>query len=137
MNRVKYLAALFFGTFVYVLLSMTFGQNSLYCYNKMEEQKKGKVVAMKAAKEEGENIQKYSYEELNHICAELSQQNRVLMQRINQMDLTNMFRRLDYLFMVLKYESVFKDATFVGSCVEEIKEALTIKEQGDDEEKEG
>lgn len=103
----------------------------------MEEQKKGKVVAMKAAKEEGENIQKYSYEELNHICAELSQQNRVLMQRINQMDLTNMFRRLDYLFMVLKYESVFKDATFVGSCVEEIKEALTIKEQGDDEEKEG
>ena len=40
MNRAKYLAAVFFGTFVYVLLSMTFGQNSLYCYNKMEEQKR-------------------------------------------------------------------------------------------------
>ena len=40
MNRAKYLAAIFFGTFVYVLLSMTFGQNSLYCYNKMEEQKR-------------------------------------------------------------------------------------------------
>ena len=40
MNRTKYLAAIFFGTFVYVLLSMTFGQNSLYCYNKMEEQKR-------------------------------------------------------------------------------------------------
>ncbi|MDY3721459.1 MAG: septum formation initiator family protein [Treponema sp.] len=39
MNRAKYLAAIFFGTFVYVLLSMTFGQNSLHCYNKMEEQK--------------------------------------------------------------------------------------------------
>jgi cell division protein FtsB len=40
MNRAKYLAAIFLGTFVYVLLSMTFGQNSLYCYNKMEEQKR-------------------------------------------------------------------------------------------------
>ena len=40
MNCAKYLAAIFFGTFVYVLLSMTFGQNSLYCYNKMEEQKR-------------------------------------------------------------------------------------------------
>ncbi len=40
MNRAKYLAAIFFGTFVYVLLSMTFGQNSLHCYNKMEEQKR-------------------------------------------------------------------------------------------------
>lgn len=40
MNRAKYLAAVFFGTFVYVLLSVTFGQNSLHCYNKMEEQKR-------------------------------------------------------------------------------------------------
>ncbi len=40
MKRAKYLAAVFLGTFVYVLLSMTFGQNSLYCYNKMEEQKR-------------------------------------------------------------------------------------------------
>lgn len=40
MNRAKYLAAIFLGTFVYVLLSMTFGQNSLHCYNKMEEQKR-------------------------------------------------------------------------------------------------
>ncbi len=40
MNRAKYLAAVFLGTFVYVLLSMTFGQNSLHCYNKMEEQKR-------------------------------------------------------------------------------------------------
>ena len=40
MNRAKYLAAVFFGTFVYVLLSMTFGQNSLHCFNKLEEQKR-------------------------------------------------------------------------------------------------
>ena len=40
MNRAKYLAAVFFGTFVYVLLSITFGQNSLHCFNQMEEQKR-------------------------------------------------------------------------------------------------
>ena len=40
MNRAKYLAAVFFGTFVYVLLSMSFGQNSIHCFNQMEEQKR-------------------------------------------------------------------------------------------------
>lgn len=40
MNRAKYLAAVFFGTFIYVLLSMSFGQNSIHCYKKMEEQKR-------------------------------------------------------------------------------------------------
>ena len=40
MNRAKNLAAVFFGTFVYVLLSITFGQNSLHCFNQMEEQKR-------------------------------------------------------------------------------------------------
>ena len=39
MNRAKYLSAVFIGTLVYVLLSVSFGQNSLHCYNKMEEQK--------------------------------------------------------------------------------------------------
>lgn len=101
----------------------------------MEEQK-NKIVEMQSKNEKKESVNRYSYEELNHICAELSQQNRVLVQKLNQMDLSNMFRRLDYLFMVLKYESAFKDATFVGNCAEEIKEALTIKEQ-EEAEKEG
>ena len=40
MNRAKYLSAVFLGTFVYVLLSITFGQNSLRCYSQLEEQKR-------------------------------------------------------------------------------------------------
>ena len=40
MNRTKYLAAIFLGTFVYVLLSVSFGQNSIHCYNQLEEQKR-------------------------------------------------------------------------------------------------
>ena len=40
MNRAKYLSAIFIGTFVYVLLSMSFGQNSVHCFKQMEEQKR-------------------------------------------------------------------------------------------------
>lgn len=40
MNRTKYLFTVFIGTLVYVLLSMTVGQNSLRCYNQLENQKR-------------------------------------------------------------------------------------------------
>ena len=40
MKRAKYLTVLFVGTLVYVIMSLSFGQNSLRCYSKMEEQKR-------------------------------------------------------------------------------------------------
>lgn len=40
MSRAKYLITLFVGTLVYVLLSVTVGQNSIRCYNQLEEQKR-------------------------------------------------------------------------------------------------
>ena len=40
MKRAKYLFIVFFGTLVYVLLSVTVGQNGLFSYNQMEEQKR-------------------------------------------------------------------------------------------------
>lgn len=40
MNRAKYLFTVFIGTLVYVLLSMTVGQNSLRCYKNLEDQKR-------------------------------------------------------------------------------------------------
>ena len=40
MNRAKYFFTVFIGTLVYVVLSMTIGQNSLRCYNQLEEQKR-------------------------------------------------------------------------------------------------
>lgn len=39
MNRTKYLLTVFIGTLVYVLLSITVGQNSIGCYKKLNEQK--------------------------------------------------------------------------------------------------
>lgn len=40
MNRAKYLMVILVGTLVYVFLSVTVGQNSIRCYNYMEEQKR-------------------------------------------------------------------------------------------------
>lgn len=40
MKRAKYLTVLFVGTLVYIITSLSFGQNSLKCYSQMEEQKR-------------------------------------------------------------------------------------------------
>ncbi len=47
MNCKKYLVTVFIGTFIYVLLSITIGQNSLRCYNQMENQKR--IISKQAA----------------------------------------------------------------------------------------
>lgn len=39
MKRIKYFFVIFIGTLVYVVLSVTIGQNSIRCIKKMEEQK--------------------------------------------------------------------------------------------------
>lgn len=40
MNRAKYFITVFIGTLVYVSLSMMIGQNSIKCFNQLEEQKR-------------------------------------------------------------------------------------------------
>ena len=102
----------------------------------MEEKKNVKMEISEDKKQ-----QKLSYEDLNQACAELSQQNqqmqvyiKKLHAQIQQLGEANMMKRLDYLFQVLKYSSMF-DADFVGDCVEEIKEALIIPGQNEAEEK--
>ena len=95
----------------------------------MEEKK---LKAVKGGKEEKE--QKLSYEQLNEVCSQLYQQNQNLIKQLQQANATNMFRRLDYLFKVLEFESVIKDSDFINSCVEEIKEAMIIPAEEKEEE---
>lgn len=83
------------------------------------------------AKAENPQEQKLSYEQLNNICSELYQQNQNLHRQLQQANMVNMFKRLDYLFLVLKYESVFKDADFINSCIDEIKDAIILKPEED------
>lgn len=67
---------------------------------------------------------KLMYDELNSVCNQLYLQNKKLLLQIEQMDMSNVFKRLDYLFEVLKAASVIKDAEFITNCVSEIKSAL-------------
>jgi hypothetical protein len=96
----------------------------------MEEQK-AKTVEMNASQEN----KKLSYEKLNEVCMRLEQQNQYLVRELQKANLTNMFKRLDYLFKVVEYSHSFGDAEFVGNCIEEIKEAMTINAEEGKEEK--
>ena len=71
--------------------------------------------------------EKLTYEELNNVCHQLSEQSRALYQQLQEANLTNAFRRLDYLFAVLDKSSFFPE-DFVKKCADEIVEMLTIPE---------
>lgn len=101
------------------------------------EEKKTKQVDMKGKAEEKQ--QRLSYEQLNDVCSQLYQQNQQLSRQLQQLNMSNMFKRLDYLFQVLNYSSIIKDPDFINNCISEIKEAMTIKNEAEEvkTEKEG
>lgn len=93
----------------------------------MEEKKKSMKI------EKG-GEEKLTYEQLNDACQQLFQQNQQLARQLREANLENMFRRLDYLFEVVRLSDTIKDADFVNSCIDEIKEAITIKDEPKEEE---
>lgn len=101
----------------------------------MEENKakevKAKEVKMgnNSNKAANEQTGKLTYEQLNQACNQLFLQNQELQRKLEQQTLGNMFKRLDYLFKVVENANVFKDSDFLNSCIDEIKEALTIPEE--------
>lgn len=108
----------------------------------MEEKKETKEVKMGVVKgQDKEPMQKLSYEDLNKVCGELSEQNqqmrtyiRNLRGQIQQMAQNDMLARLGYMFEVLKYKELF-DSDFVLYCTEEIKAGIIIPEEQPEEEK--
>lgn len=84
----------------------------------MEEQKNEQV---------SEQPKKLSYEQLQNIAGQLQQQNMQLRRALEQNNLENMFKRLDYLFKVVATPHIFSDE-FVAMCVTEIEKAITIPE---------
>lgn len=101
----------------------------------MEEQKKNsKEVKMNTAKKADGQPQKYTYDELNEIASRLFNENRYLKNSLQQAEnAIRSFERLDYIFRVVELSSKagkynFSD-DFVGSCIQEIEQALTVPEQ--------
>ena len=99
----------------------------------MEEQKK-KVVKMQPATKD-ERPEKLSYEQLEQIAHQLSEQARKLYSQLQQSNMTNMFKRLDYLFKVVENGHMFKQ-DFLENCIAEIEELMTVPEVEEDNKEE-
>ena len=76
-----------------------------------------------------------SYEELKNVAGQLSQQNQQLNMMLQQANMTNMFKRVDYLFKILEFKDCF-DSEFVITCSDEIKEFMTPPVESKEEGKE-
>lgn len=72
-----------------------------------------------------ENKKKLSYEELENVAAQLQQENMQFRQMINQVNYNNFFKRLDYLFEVLKLSHMFPQE-FTTDCSDEIMQCMKI-----------
>jgi len=78
---------------------------------------------VKEAKEE-----KMSYEELNNIAHQLSEQSKKLYTQLQETNMTNAFKRLDYLFKVLEFSDYFLPE-FVATSAAEISTIITLPEE--------
>lgn len=78
--------------------------------------------------EVGTKQEKLSYEQLFADNQRLIEIRRQLVERMQMMDMSNMFKRLDILFKVVENSEMFHHE-FVEKCVNEIEELVTIPEQ--------
>lgn len=97
----------------------------------MEEQKE-KVINMQS---EAERPEKMSYEQLENVAHQLSEQAKQLYTQLQNANMSNMFKRLDYLFKVVENSHMFK-LDFVNKCINEIEDFMTIPEETEDNSKE-
>ena len=89
----------------------------------MEENKKTKMEpTTEAARPE-----KMSYEQLENIAHQLSDQAKQLYAKLQEANMVNMFKRLDYLFKVVENAHAFNEE-FVTKCVAEIEDLMTVPE---------
>ena len=76
--------------------------------------------------------EKLTYEQLENVCHQLSEQSRTLYAKLQESNLTNMFKRLDYLFAIIENAAAFNSrgfSEFVDNCVKEITVHMSIPEK--------
>lgn len=96
----------------------------------MEEQKNN-VVELKPQMHETARPEKMSYEQLENVAHQLSEQTRRLYAQLQAANTTNMFKRLDYLFKVVENGHMFKQE-FLEKCITEIEETMIIPEESEE-----
>lgn len=83
---------------------------------------------MEENKVKNERPEKMSYEQLENVAHQLSEQNRQLYMKLQSANMTNLFKRLDYLFKVIENSDKF-NKEFVNKCLTEIESSMTIPEE--------
>ena len=90
-----------------------------------------------------ENKKKLSYEELENVAHQMSEQSRSLYAKNQQLakaleenNMNNYFKRLDYLWAIIHSESVYLTEDFKIECGKEFMEMMTSKEESTEENKE-
>ena len=84
----------------------------------MEEQKK-KVVEMQPTTKETERPEKMSYEQLENVAHQLSEQAKQLYMKLQAANMSNMFKQ-----------------DFLEKCIAEIEEIMTVPEEVEEDNKE-
>lgn len=81
---------------------------------------------------------KLSYSELENVCHQLSAQsqqlntqNQQLRMALNEANLSNLYKRLDYLFEVINRDNSYLSVDFKKQCAEEIETLMATPEQTD------
>ena len=74
---------------------------------------------------------KMSYEQLENVAHQLSEQVRQLYAKLQESNLENMFKRLDYLFKVIENAHAFNEE-FVSKCTSEIESLMTLSDNEDE-----
>ena len=72
--------------------------------------------------------EKLSYEELENVCHQLSEQSRNLYGKLQEANMSNLFRRLDYLFAVIQNSDKFP-SEFTSRCTQEVMAIMTIQDE--------
>lgn len=78
-------------------------------------------------------VEEPTTEQCKKFIEALKSQNTQLIYQLQNSNMTNMFKRLDYLFKVVENANMF-DVEFVDQCVDEIKDLMTPPEVEEKEE---
>jgi hypothetical protein len=83
-----------------------------------------------------EKKEKMTYEQLENIAHQMSEQsrnlytqNQQLVKALEESNMSNFFKRLDYLWAIIHSESVYLTEDFKIECSKEFMEMMTSKEE--------
>lgn len=70
----------------------------------------------------------FTVEELKNIASDLHKKCTLMYNELQKANMENAFKRLEFLFKVIKYKESF-NVEFVNTCIKEVQDMMTLKEE--------